>query len=85
MQIAMVDAWDKSFAEVGYQGKAFPDAVDKNGDGLVYYILPGTEYQPDTPIDLEEYENWRASILENAQKVAVSYQKLTEENINRVK
>ena len=85
VQIAMVDAWDKSFAEVGYQGKAFPDAVDKNGDGLVYYILPGTEYQPDTPIDLEEYENWRASILGNAQKVAVSYQKLTEENINRVK
>ena len=85
VQIAMVDAWDKSFAEVGYQGKAFPDAVDKNGDGLVYYILPGTEYQPDTPIDLEEYENWRTSILGNAQKVAVSYQKLTEENINRVK
>ncbi|MGN0425738.1 MAG: hypothetical protein ACI4FY_10515 [Acetatifactor sp.] len=84
-QVAMVDAWDKSFSEVGYQGQVFPDAVDPNGDGVVYYIMPGTEYQPGTPVDLEDYENWRASLLGNAEKVTVSYQNLTEENINNVK
>ena len=85
VQIAMVDAWDKSFAETGYQGQAFPDAVDENGDGVVYYIMPGTEYQPGTPVDLGDYESWRASLLGNAEKVTVPYQNLTVENIDNIK
>lgn len=85
VQVAMVDAWDKSFAETGYQGQSFPGEVDENGDGVVYYIMPGTEYQLDTPVDLGDYESWRASLLGNAEKVTVSYQNLTEENINNLK
>lgn len=85
VQIAMVDAWDKSFAETGYQGQVFPDAADENGDGVVYYIMPGTEYQPGTPVDLGDYESWRASLLGNAEKVTVPYQNLTVENIDNIK
>ena len=36
--IASVDAWDKSVAEVNENGEPFPDDVDQDGDGVVYYI-----------------------------------------------
>lgn len=35
-----VDAWDKKYAEKDNNGKSFPADIDRDGDGLVYYILP---------------------------------------------
>ena len=61
----------------------FPDEVDKDGDGFVYYII--TEdggYAPEygTPMDYAEYANWVAVFL-GADVVEPAYIPLTEENI----
>ena len=34
------DAWDKSVAKTKEQGDVFPDDIDADQDGVVYYLLP---------------------------------------------
>lgn len=80
--LAMVDAWDKSFSEKCYIEEEFPEEIDKDGDGIIYYVLQ--DYN-NIAYDLEEYEKWRMQyITEDTSEVAVSYLNITEENINRV-
>lgn len=77
--IAQVDAWDKSFSEKCYIEEQFPTEIDKDGDGIIYYVLQD-DY---IAYDLEEYEKWRMQyITEDTSKVTVSYMNITEENIS---
>lgn len=87
IKVAAVDGWDKGLGEqeLSYTGGyiPFPDEVDKDGDGFVYYII--TEdggYAPEygTPMDYAEYANWVAVFL-GANVVEPAYIPLTEENI----
>lgn len=80
-QVAMVDAWDKTLSEKDYDGNSFPDSVDVNGDGIVYYIMSDGKYEFRRPVDGEEYNQWRNSYLGNAELINIPYQSLTEENI----
>lgn len=89
-EAAAIDGWDKSLGEqyLSYTGEyiPFPDEVDKDGDGFVYYLI--TEeggYAPvyGTPIDYAEYANWAAVFL-GANAVKPAYIPLTEENIARI-
>ena len=64
--IANVDAWDKSYAETDGNGTAFPDKADIDGDGRVYYVMPGTRYEWQEPMDNEEYQEWYDSCMEGA-------------------
>lgn len=82
--IAMVDAWDKSLADTDYEGNAFPDDVDKDGDLLVYYIMPPDEYELKNPVDYEEFEKWFDSYTKDAEVIRPSYMELTEENIAKL-
>uniref|UniRef100_UPI0040571716 hypothetical protein n=1 Tax=Agathobacter sp. TaxID=2021311 RepID=UPI0040571716 len=82
--IAMVDAWDKSLADTDYEGNAFPDGVDKDGDMLVYYIMPPDEYELKNPVDYEEFEKWFDSYRKDAEVVRPSYMELTVENIAKL-
>ena len=81
LQVAMVDAWDKALSDINYMGQKFPEETDVNGDGLVYYIMTGEEYELNDPVDLAEYEEWINSYIGNADRIEVPYQKLTEDNI----
>ena len=83
-QTAMVDAWDKSVGEKDYEGNSFPDDIDADGDGLVYYIMPGGTYEKNTPVDFEEYTKWRESSIGQAQPLEIPYLELTEENIQKL-
>lgn len=83
--IAMVDAWDKSFADKDYEGNAFPDGVDKDGDLLVYYIMDPGRYELKAPVDFDEYEKWYDSYTRDAGTVTILYMELTEENISKLK
>ena len=38
VDVSSIDGWDKSLGSADYQGNAFPDEVDINGDGYIYYI-----------------------------------------------
>ena len=83
-QTAMVDAWDKSVGEKDYEGNSFPDDIDADGDGLVYYIMPGGTYEKNTPVDFEEYTKWRESSIGQAQPLEIPYLELTEDNIKKL-
>lgn len=82
--IAMVDAWDQTYADVNYEGTAFPKEIDENGDGLVYYVMPGNEYVLNTPVDLVAYEQWLNLYIGDAQELSISYHNLTPENIYEI-
>lgn len=85
IEVGMVDAWDKSLSETDNEGKHFPDDIDKNGDGVVYFIMLNGKYENDNPVDLEEYNQWHDSYVGGAEKVKVPFMKLNEENINSIK
>lgn len=85
IEVGMVDAWDKSLSETDNEGKHFPDDIDKNGDGVVYFIMLNGKYEKDNLVDLEEYNQWRDSYVGGAEKVKVPFMKLNEENINSIK
>lgn len=76
ISVGLVTAWDKAVKEAD-----FPDDIDVDGDGIVYYLPT----DPETPVDTEEYFRWRSIYLENAQPIMLPYQFLTEENIAALK
>lgn len=83
--IAQVDAWDKSFNEQSYIADTFPEEIDRDSDGIVYYILPKGEYNIYAPYDLQEYNEWRKQyITDETSKITVPYINLTEDNINNI-
>ena len=90
VSVASVDGWDKRLGET-YESYnpdnpgiiTFPDDVDKDGDGFVYYLI--TEeggYAPayGTPMDYAEWAEWAAVYLD-ANVIKPTYFRLTEENI----
>lgn len=87
VQEASVDGWDKSIRDtyLSYDETIipFPDDVDKDGDGFVYYII--TEdggYAPvyGEPMDYADYALWVAR-YQGANRVDVTYYPVTEKNI----
>ena len=80
-QIASVDAWDKTITEEDNQGNRFPDSIDQDGDGIVYYIIPYAQSEDVQPVDNAQYDEWCQSYIGNAVEVQIPYQKLTEQNI----
>lgn len=79
--IASVDAWSRTYREEDYDGNPFPEEVDDDGDGMVYYTMEGGTYALENPLDGNEYQLWRDSYLKGAQPVKVPYVKLTPDNI----
>lgn len=82
-RIAAVDGWDKSLSDV-WGGTSFPDDVDVDGDGFVYYVI--TEeggYAPDygEVMDNADYDAWREMYLQGAFPTGPDFVPLTAENI----
>ncbi|MDE7218660.1 MAG: hypothetical protein K2O45_03430, partial [Oscillospiraceae bacterium] len=87
VRVAAVDGWDKSIRDtyLSYDETVipFPDDVDKDGDGFVYYIIEEEGgYAPvyGEPMDYAEYAQWVAQYL-GANVVHVSKYSLSKENI----
>lgn len=82
--IAQIDAWNKSFNEKCYIAETFPTEVDKDGNGIVYYIR-NSDSDKDIPYDDKEYNEWRVRYIpDDNLKITVPYINLTEENINKI-
>lgn len=82
------DAWEKSYKDRDYDGNPFPDDIDGDGDGVIYFLYhfsPDRDghrlYNNEQTVDGDEYESWRQSYLDDAERIDVSFQPLTEENI----
>lgn len=82
--IAMVDSWNKSVAETGYDGTAFPKEKDLDQDGVVYYILKEGEYEYKNPIDRDEYDRWLEGYIQNSAILDIPYVNITQENIEGI-
>ncbi|RGZ00886.1 hypothetical protein [Clostridium sp. AM58-1XD] len=80
--VGMVDAWDRSYWESDYDGNPFPNAIDRDGDGIIYYVMTGGEYEVNTPVDSKEYNQWRNSYVGGAEEIYIPFIDLTRENIN---
>ncbi len=79
-----VDAWDKISTEVT---EHFPDSIDADRDGIVYYILPADwdGHYERTPVDGKDYENWKKDYLHNAEEMEdIPFKILNEENIAKL-
>ena len=59
--------------------------VDAQGAGVVYYLIPGGEYQEVPPSSAAEYEAWRAQALAGAAEIALPLLPLTDESIETLR
>lgn len=80
-KLATVDAWDKSLRDTDYEGNPFPDEVDKDGDGVVYYIRAAWLNEKAEAVDGETYRNWLLNEVGEMTERKIPYQAMTEENI----
>lgn len=97
VELGAVDAWDASlFEDDETLTNAFPQDVDADGDGLVYYILTGEWYQNDRtpsdgqldgrlwdtdPVDGPALEEWLNGCTGGAEPLEIPYQHLTDVSI----
>lgn len=79
---ASVDAWDKSTLETNYDGAPFPDDIDADGDGMVYYVRPAGTDGVIAPMDGPEYQAWREAGIGDTTELTVDYQPLDIDHIN---
>lgn len=82
--VGSVEGWDRALADgADWMDVPFPEEVDGNGDGYVYYILTDREsYAPlADPVDNAAYEAWRELYTGGAAAIDIPYQPLTAEQI----
>lgn len=76
-----VDAWERDCADIDFDGNPYPEDVDVDNAGIVFYIMPGDSYNMDHPMSMEDYNAWYNSIMGGAAELEVPFQYLTVENI----
>ncbi len=72
-------------SETDFNGDAFPEEKDLNGDGILYYIMQEASYDQKTIVDMEEYKEWRDSYLGKAEQINIPYKYLTHTNISGIR
>lgn len=85
--IATALSWDKATLEKNEDGFLFPDELDLDGDGVLYYILTDFSVWPfdvNCLVDKAEYEKWRSSYMDGAKKMSVTYQSIIDQNISEL-
>lgn len=75
-----VDTWDKNYYETNYNGEPFPDDIDVNGDGVIYYLSDAIGNGFDVPKDNQDYETWLHEYTGDAVPVEIPWQDLTYDN-----
>ncbi len=85
-QIFMVDAWEKECREKDYDGNPYPEDIDQEKSGIVYFVTEGEGYDSSKTktISKSEYEKWRKEQGLEGAKIEILYQALTEENIEKI-
>lgn len=82
--LGYVDAWNRERAERDEVLGAFPEGIDADGDGCVYFIAPPDwewEYDRARIVDGPELEKWMDQILGGAEALDIPYQELHVEMV----
>lgn len=84
--IFWVDAWEKEFRAEDYDGNPYPEEIDQENSGIVYFVTEGEDYDSSKTrtISKIEYEKWREEQGLESAKIEILYQALTEENIGNI-
>ena len=72
-----MDAWDKGVME-----EKFPDEIDEDGDGLIFYLMPAGwdgDYNKRAVKDGAFYAKWRKECLGDEEEIQPLYRALTRE------
>lgn len=78
VKLGDADSWNREFAEKDWNGNAFPDSVDRDGDGNIYFISDA-EGKTET-VDGAEFDKWENSLFGNAKEVEIDWKNLKSEN-----
>ena len=81
---SFVDAWDKSLAEVDYEGNSYPEDADTSHSGIVYYINDESYEKNGQPVDVTEYEAWHQSILNGASVMNIDMKTISNQEIQAI-
>lgn len=91
VELASVDAWDKAFFPLDWDGTPFPDEIDGSGDGIVYYIRSAGSQDAVEPISQQVFTQWWNKVIgadETASPtdvtIEVPYQTLSSDNIANI-
>lgn len=84
--IFWVDAWEKECREKDYDGNPYPEEIDQEKSGIVYFVTEGEDYDSSKTktISKSEYEKWREEQGLDSAEIEILYQALTEENIEKI-
>lgn len=79
-----VEAWEKAYMPNDFSGKAFPDSVDTDGNGTVYFISGELGIDYDNPVDDAEYREYINQFFGDGKEMSVPWLELTMENVEKV-
>ena len=78
VMLGNADSWNREFAEKDWDGNVFPDSMDKDGDGNVYFISDA-EGKTET-VDGAEFGEWENSLFGSAKEIEMDWKNLKSEN-----
>ena len=82
----IVDAWEKEYMAQDYDGNPYPDEIDEEKSGIVYYLMEGGAYDPASaePVSKSIYEEWRKEQGLGGAGTEIPFLALTEENVRNI-
>lgn len=82
--LGSVDAWDRERADSTDDWGSFPEEIDTDGDGCVYFLLPADwegQYSRASMVDGLNHENWRSQYLSGAETLEIPYREVEVETV----
>lgn len=84
--VGMVDAWDREISDNNEGFTPFPTELDVSGTGFLYYIYSSAEeFGNVDPVDASVYQTWLNGYIGGASELKLTYQTMTEENIQNLR
>ncbi|MDE7332945.1 MAG: hypothetical protein K2O16_12055 [Lachnospiraceae bacterium] len=82
----IVDAWEKEFMAQDYEGNPYPEEIDEEKSGIVYYLMEGGTYDTAStvPVCKKVYEEWRKEQGFGSARIEIPFQPLTKENAGNI-
>lgn len=84
--VAIVDAWTKEIVDLQFNtGAKFPIDLDKDGDGVIYHVMPEGNFDMVLEMDNADYMNWRGQyITEDTHSIEMEYKNIIKENVDNI-
>lgn len=75
-----VDTWEKSFAPQDSEGNIFPDNLDTDGDGVLYYVMNDDGNGTDSPKTKAEYEEEMKNYTGGSAEIEIPWKNFGQED-----